>query len=531
MFPHVETRVRIELAPPVCQHGPQGVARITTNERAKALALRGRAWALHIRLPVLWLASATFFAWLRAPFDDEWFSIELALRSDSAHFWSALQGDLHPPWLACLDRFLGWLWHTRYSLQGARVLASAAALGLTAAWLAGPLRLPSRLPWLAAFHPIVFMYAGAARWYPFLLLAHALRARALWGGDRASVRRISFIAGSVMGAAASYLDLWFLAHDCAWWLGRGWKEQKTSGRMAAGVTAALAIACAVGLRGLSPLGALHAWPATSGEPSLRALATWAGLGSIGEAGPPWPWLLLGLGVPLAFARSLWLGLRARSSRACYAYVLTCVLSWMVATGFGAWHARYSLWLWFVLTACALTLWRQTPLERALLVLALGYLCVVLGLTLMGRGFYKTDLNALSASECGVLRRAPVAQLVVAPYAGLTEWLQARCGIGAQKVLRLPSVRIVPDEKEQMRPLNAALDTHPREVWLLSVLSHSSLALTDGRVRATLSRSCRPIASQGFGDVPHAALKRALGDSPSSSRFMLERWVCPGSALP
>jgi len=33
---------------------------------------------------------------------------------------------------------------------------------------------------LAAFHPIVFFYAGAVRWYPFAFLADALRAWAIW---------------------------------------------------------------------------------------------------------------------------------------------------------------------------------------------------------------------------------------------------------------------------------------------------------------------------------------------------------------
>ena len=81
-------------------------------------------------------------------------------------------------------------------------------------------RWPSSPPiWtaLAAFHPVVFMYAGAVRWYPLALLADALRAWALWGDPRSTRRAAcAFLAGATLGPTAGYGEAVLVALDCVW---------------------------------------------------------------------------------------------------------------------------------------------------------------------------------------------------------------------------------------------------------------------------------------------------------------------------
>jgi hypothetical protein len=217
--------------------------------------------------------------------------------------------------------------------------------------------------------------------------------------------------------------------------------------------------------------------------------------------------------------------RDRESRTFCTYLLASVLAWTVATVEGASHPRYSLWLWFVLSACALPLCWRSRLERTGLVVAGGYLCVVLGFMATGHGFFKADLNGLDSSDCASLRRAPHPQLVVVPHPRLAELVQTQCRIDAP-VLRLPSVRIVPDNREQMRALDAALHARPHEVWLLQVNAQSSLIVTNQRVRETLSQRCTSISSAGFGALPHPLLRSAVAGSHATTRFLQERWSCP-----
>ena len=113
-----------------------------------------------------WAALALALAVLRVPFDDEQFSIELAFQATRSQLWAALQNDVHPPWLALLDRALAQLGPAALWLQAARVLFGAAALALASHALAQPLGLPRGRFVLAAAHPIVLFYTGAARWYP-----------------------------------------------------------------------------------------------------------------------------------------------------------------------------------------------------------------------------------------------------------------------------------------------------------------------------------------------------------------------------
>lgn len=476
------------------------------------------------RSPFLWVWSIAVaaFALRRIPYDDEWFSIELALHTEAVHFWAALTNDLHPPWVALADRWIGHLWHHRAGLHFARVLTSAAAFAITAQWLAQRLRLPAPAVWLAAFHPIVFMYGASIRWYPLLLLAHALRAYAVWA-DRSGARgRAAFIAGAVLGPAAGYVDALFLVHDGVWWLGRRAGSPQRAERTRAWTTAVIAVAAVLAVLWISPLALDHA-VGRGMSFSSSALFTWIALGVLGEAGPSMPWLLLGSVVPIAFGRGTWLALRDPASRSFAFYVFTLVFTWAASTAFGVWHARYSLLLWFLLTACTLPLWRRPGLDRALLVAAGGYLCFVLVLMTTRHSFLKTDLNELSASDCELLEPSSDVGLLVVPYQGLAELVQSRCAHDLP-MLRVRSIRIVPDEPVQMAPLRAELRTPPPAIWSLHLNARSSYARTDARVRSVLADRCRLVGRRTSGEVPHAGLKALLAGA-APARFTLDRWNC------
>ena len=132
-------------------------------------------------LLLLWTAAAIAFAFRRAPYDDERFSITLARDAGVRTFWRWLTGDYHPPWVALFDRLLVPLCHDARAINVARALASACAIALVGE-LAPRLGARRWMVVLAAFHPIVFMYGAAARWYPIAFLAESLRAWALWAG-------------------------------------------------------------------------------------------------------------------------------------------------------------------------------------------------------------------------------------------------------------------------------------------------------------------------------------------------------------
>ena len=104
---------------------------------------------------VAWAAAALALAGSRVPYDDEWFSIELALQASPAQFWHALEHDLHPPWLAILDRAPRTDWPDVLAMQALRVVAAALAVWLVARTLSARLELPRWLFALAACQPIV----------------------------------------------------------------------------------------------------------------------------------------------------------------------------------------------------------------------------------------------------------------------------------------------------------------------------------------------------------------------------------------
>ncbi len=231
-----------------------------------------------------WAIAAATFASLRVPYDDEWFQITLARDTTWGAFWQSLRGDVHPPWIALVDR-------ATVHLAGAaampltRVVASLLALALIQRVVTEQTRIAPVVVALAAFHPIVFMYGGAARWYPFALLGDALRAHALFGPRAGSRKAMGvFLLGTLVGAASGYAELGLVALDVGWLLALS----HTRGRVRASVaTAIVASAIAGALVVGSPLFTSHfglfahgiggGWSSTGG---------WLALGLVGEAWLP-----------------------------------------------------------------------------------------------------------------------------------------------------------------------------------------------------------------------------------------------------
>jgi hypothetical protein len=477
-----------------------------------------------------WSCAALLVALLRVPYDDEWYSIELASRATaSPRFWQALQSDMHPPWVALFDRSLAQLtaaapsWRTlALALQVPRIAASALAIACLAAALDKPLRLPRWSFVLAALHPIVLFYAGSARWYPFLLLAHALRAYALWRPERVVAGRLAFVCGAALGSLTSYLDAPFLVHDALWlWF------RRERGRRAPVLSMLAAGACVVAARAASALqGGYHAlrWPDARFDP--LTIAQWLGLGVVGEAGLPWPWLLTGLVAAMSCGVAYLAALRDHAARTPALWVASYGTLWAMACSFGVFHPRYSLLLWIVLAALATRLaHRGRPAARALSALGAAHMLLVLALVVNGHGFYKADLNTLSAADCRVVDAAQGAPLAIAPYPRLAALVESRCNLRAE-LLTVPSLWMTLDENEQLRQVRERL-RDVSTVWLLSTHFESSIALTESRVRELLAQRCVPEPPRAFGKPGHHELRP---DRPSDfRRYELQRWTCQSRA--
>jgi hypothetical protein len=478
---------------------------------------------------VLWGCAALALAAWRVPYDDEWFSIELAFDATPTQLWAALEGDVHPPWLALLDRGLSQLGQHVLLLQAARVLFSVTAVAIVSRCLARPLGVPRSLFVLAAAHPLVLFYAGAARWYPLLWLAHALRLAALWHARPAGRTGASlFIGGSVLGSLASYLDPLFVLHD-ALWLGlrslRGVPVQRTAWpRMAL-----IALAAGGGIvlvRFASPLRAplhvaLHLW-----QPQWhwREVAAWGLLGLSGEAAFPGFWLALGLGCLGAAAWGAWRALRDEKARPVGLWLLSYAACWLLACGFGIDHPRYSLMLWSIVPVLWLRWLLPTAArtERVLAAVALLHLGLGLGLVVSGRGFFKADLNELEADDCSQLTAAGDVRAVFVTYARIAQLARRRCE-STLPFSRVPSIRIVPDETAQLAPLRAVMQS-PGNFWLLTVQSEVSYARTAERLHHLLTTRCREQGSRAFSQIPHPGLSAQRG--ATYRRFRLEQFACP-----
>jgi hypothetical protein len=474
------------------------------------------------RLILLWSLAALALARSRVPYDDEWFSIELAFDTTPGQFWFALDDDVHPPWLALLDRSIGTLWSQPIALQGLRIAASALAIALVARALSKPMQLPGWAFVLAACHPIVLFYAGSARWYPCLFLAHALRLFAIWS-ERPLSRAGAFLAGALLGPVAGYLDVLFLAHDGAWFARRA--RRSGAAWIPLGALAFAAVGCALLPLLASPLhGRAHAlalrWP--HWDPT--GVAIWAGLGLAGETALPWPLLLLGLACGFSSAWALASALFARDSRSreLAAFILSYAAVWLLACGFGVWHPRYSLLLWLLCLALVWSQWsRAGRVVGSLNALSALHLFAALALAVAGFGFLKSDLNRMMESDCQQLRAAETASVLIVPYRRLAQLGKRQCHLHAP-LLTIPSIRVTRTEAEQLSGLRRALE-QPGDYWLLALDTDSTLAVTQDRVRGVLQERCSAEAAKRFGQIPHPGLTPQR--TSAYRRFSLQRFRC------
>jgi hypothetical protein len=458
-----------------------------------------------------WLAAATLFAWHRIPFFDESYSIALARDTTWADFKSALAADVHPPWLALLDRTLFAACPDRRILCVPRLAASFAAILL--------LRRVVLRQWphvglavtaLAAFHPVVFMYAGAVRWYPLAFLADATRAWALWGTSNRRAGKVAFFGGAVLGVLSGYAEGILAAVDAAWLVGRERDRSAMATVAASGAAALITVLAAPFVPG---------WPPAGPEkPFLRSLVTWGALGPLGSVVVPWPYtpvLLLALpGLVWALARALRHGGPPSFS------------SWLVTTGL-AWaaladhieHPRYSLALWY-LTTCALGLLRGSRLADTARFATASYLGLALWLTVRQHDFAFKDENEMSPSDCALLLPAP-ATLVVTSYSRTQEELRRICHVPG--VVSARNARIYAPQAD-LTPILEALGAGP-VTFVHTNAPGSVLDDVTERLRSRLAERCTLEAIHLVAPSALARLRGLFKPESPAFHYATERWMC------
>jgi hypothetical protein len=475
------------------------------------------------KILVLWALAAAAFALWRTPYDDEWFQITLARDTPWPELWASLRSDLHPPWVALLD------WATvrlagSAALPLTRVAASLLALWLLLEVVVTQTRAPARAVAIAAFHPIVFMYGGAVRWYPFLFLGQAARAWALFGPSAGSRRaQVAFALGALAGAAAGYVDLPLLALDVAWLVAMARSRGSTRTSLP---TAFAAVALAGATLVASPL--LSAHRALLGEgwsfaPGLAA--RWLGLGLAGEAFLPWPFTLLALAVLPGLAWGLAALIGSRASRPFGAWIVAVGLVWLALSGRGVGHPRYSLLFWFLVTAAAAQLFSLGRGPKLAAGATFAYLALALSLTIDQRWFLKGDLDRLPASACAALSPAPPPDLVIAPYPRTQVELTRVCAPSA-KVVTAGWIGHFPwESRGEIASIREALPARGTVDLVTVPAGGSSLGTTNDHVRELLADHCRLVETRQAAPMPHLALRRGFDGGAPAFRFTLERWRC------
>lgn len=509
-----------------------------------------RNWAL-----LVWAVAAFLFAVSRVPYDDEWFSLTLAGGTEWANFWNSLRTDFHPPGVALLDRAMFIIGLGRWGIHGLRVLVSLFSLFLMREVLEKRTEIGVKSWWIlaAAFHPIVFYYSGAARWYPFVFLAQALRCWALFGPEaeveaetqeKTLKQKVAFFVGAVVGPATGYLDFWFLFVDSGWWIHGAWRK----GRVWRG----LGVVFLSWLPGLLVVGLFAAPLIVSSKKATiiifsnvpRFPVSWLGLGLLGEAHLPIPWILLFMVAVPGFVLALWklffrgkdwaawcgvlskrpVSKRTSLDRSFSIWFGVVVFSWLAGTLVMIWHPRYSLLVWVVAAVSLGGLFKdkESRLWRAAGLATLGYLALVLGLTVSGAGFVKGDLNVISTDHCEDLIFQDV-DLVVAPYPRVASFLR-RCP-DAPPIETAPIIRHFPREREQMASLRGPINAAERILLITLVNPSSSLKWTQHRVRALIGRRCVLREARHAVEDVHWRLKKLYGSKTSRLRLQIQVWVC------
>ena len=460
---------------------------------------------------VAWLVAAILFAWRRIPFYDEWYSITLARDATWPEFKAALAADVHPPWLALLDRALFAVCPDRRVLCLPRLAASFVAILLLRHvvlrhWPSvGP-----TLTALAAFHPVVFMYAGAVRWYPFAFLADATRAWARWGASSRRAAKLGFFGGAVLGVVSGYAEAVLVAVDAAWLIGRERERGSVATVACSGAAAAVTVLAAPFVRGW--------WIPAAEKPFLRSLVTWATLGPLGSVIVPWPLTLVVLmalpGLSWALARAL----RAGAARPFSMWIVTVGLTW-AALAKHVEHPRYSLALWY-LTTCALGLLRGSRLADGARLASASYLGLSLWLTVRQHDFAFKDDNEMSPSDCALLVPNP-STLVVTAYARTAEELKRICHV--PDVVSARNARIYAPQHD-LAPLRAALNAGPVTFVHTNAPGPVLDDVTD-RLHDTLAERCRLEDVRQVASSPLARLRRALKPDSPLFHYTTERWAC------
>lgn len=457
----------------------------------------------------------------RVPFDDEWFSLTLVSEASLEGFWGSLARDMHPPWLAMLDRWLWGLAPSRASLVGVRILCVLAAAAL---WLVLLRPVAGRRTWvfgLALLHPIVFYYMGAQRWYPVLMLGHALRHWAILSASTDGRRAGAFIGGAILGMASGYVDLLFLTHDAGHY---AWRERRRP-KLAAWVLSASVLVAVVLVVG-SPIASEH-WEiftrqASRDWPALNTLL-WGGLGPVGEALPHAAFLLLGLVVVSAALLGGGTLVRAGLPPQTAWLVASLIGCWLVATRFGVSSPRYSLEVWWLMAVAVLA-----PLacaEGRRLWAGLGAAAMLLGLlcTLSGEMFFKADLNTPPATFCADVAGEQGVDAYVIPYHRIAEQLRLNCAPEADIVVP-PAMRHVTSRDELLGRVQARIAQGGR-LTLLATTSRASIRRTRAAVRALLDGQCSVLGAGALWPPPHLWIREHLIESPSH-RLIATRYDCP-----
>lgn len=481
---------------------------------ASWISPRNSAARASTAIAAAWLLAATLFACHRIPFYDEWFSITLARDTTWPDFKAALAADVHPPWLALLDRVLMVVCPDRRLLCFPRLAASLAAIILLRRVVlrqwprAGPTVVA-----LAAFHPVVFMYAGAVRWYPFAFLADALRAWALWGTSNRRAARATFFAGAVLGVMSGYAEALLATVDAAWLLGRARDR---------GVVVTIAVAAAAALATVLAAPLVPLWPhppGASGGSIVRSLVTWAALGPFGSVVVPWPYTPIVLLAVPGFVWGLARAFRDTPPQAFFWWIATIAATWAVLATNGIQHPRYSLALWY-LTTCSLGLLGGTPLARAAKIATATYLVLAFWLTIRQHDFAFEDENEMAPADCTLL--IPTAStLVVTSYLRTAEQLRHTCRV--RDVVSARNGRIYAPRADLV-PIQDALRAGP--VTFVHANSPGSLVEdANGRIRSLLAERCRlrdlrPVAPSWL-----APLRHMLRPDAKVFRYTSEQWAC------
>ena len=384
---------------------------------------------------------------------------------------------------------------------------------------------------LAAFHPIVFLYGGAVRWYAFAFLADALRAWALWGPDpRGKKARGAFVAGALLGAMSGYGELVLVAIDTGWLLVSARSARDLSTRallaFAAGALALATIALSP-LEGHASLVLFALTSARAPRGSLAPFITWASLGPLGEALLPAPWTALAaLAIPgLALAGRKALGVSGARPFALWIASASC--GWCFLTSRGVVHPRYSLEVWYLGTASLGLLLAGSGASRLAARITVAYLVMALVLTVDQRSFPMADMNRMASADCAALIAVPPPSLVVTSYARTRDELERTCHSHAS-VVSAAFIRHYQDAASgtELEPIRLALHGEQAVDFVHVNVRGTSLATTNQHMHDLLAARCTLVSTTTAGLAPHGWLKRLVQPESAIWRYTSERWLCP-----